>query len=83
MELRLLCFEEPTCRLNLGRCAVVPGTQEKFPLLTPSCSKIGSAFAAVHESAFGTKRTFTLRWSMSAFGGKADIDQVAPRLSIL
>jgi hypothetical protein len=21
-------------RLNLGRCAVVPGTQEKFPLLT-------------------------------------------------
>jgi hypothetical protein len=37
-------------------------------------------FAAVHSVAIGTKRTFTLLWSMSAFGGKADIDQVAPRL---
>src|SRR5215467_4349143 len=25
------CFEEPSCRLNLGGCAVVPGTYEKAP----------------------------------------------------
>ncbi|HMF46535.1 MAG TPA: hypothetical protein VKE29_07660 [Candidatus Udaeobacter sp.] len=30
-------------------------------------------FAAVHESAFGPKRTFLLAPHMSAFGGKADI----------
>jgi hypothetical protein len=30
-------------------------------------------FAAVHESAYGTKRTFQPRSAMSAFGGKADI----------
>jgi hypothetical protein len=31
------------------------------------------AQAALHMSAFGTKRTFRSRSSMSAFGGKADI----------
>ena len=30
-------------------------------------------FAALHESAFGTKRTFRVAPHMSAFGGKADI----------
>ena len=30
-------------------------------------------FAAVHESAIGSKRTFRLRRGMSAIGGKADI----------
>ena len=30
-------------------------------------------FAAVHESAFGTKRTSESTQPMSAFGGKADI----------
>jgi hypothetical protein len=30
-------------------------------------------FAAVHESAFGTKPTWPPRRSMSAFGGKADM----------
>src|SRR6516225_9357951 len=30
-------------------------------------------FAAVHDSAFGTKRTSRRAQSMSAFGGKADI----------
>jgi hypothetical protein len=30
-------------------------------------------FVAVHESGFGTKRTFRECHSMSAFGGKADI----------
>src|SRR5262249_22141448 len=35
--------------------------------------RIGSVFAAVHESAFGTKRTFRGLVPMSAFGGKADI----------
>ena len=30
-------------------------------------------FAALHMSAFGTKRTFQSCRSMSAFGGKADI----------
>src|SRR6516162_11682420 len=32
--------------------------------------------AAVHESAFGTKRTFHDRVPMSAFGGKADIQRI-------
>jgi hypothetical protein len=27
-------------------------------------------------SAFGTKRTLPLSWSMSAFGGKADMTQI-------
>ena len=31
-------------------------------------------FAAMHMSAFGTKRTFHCVQPMSAFGGKADID---------
>jgi hypothetical protein len=31
------------------------------------------SLAAVHESAFGTKRTCLARPSMSAFGGKADM----------
>jgi hypothetical protein len=30
-------------------------------------------FAAVHESAIGTKRTSAVALHMSAFGGKADI----------
>jgi hypothetical protein len=30
-------------------------------------------FAALHESAFGTKRTCQSRYVMSAFGGKADV----------
>ena len=30
-------------------------------------------FAAVHESAFGTKQTYRGELTMSAFGGKADI----------
>ncbi len=33
-------------------------------------------FAAVHESAFGPKRTSRNDGRMSAFGGKADIDQL-------
>jgi hypothetical protein len=32
-------------------------------------------FAAVHESAYGTKRTLPPCRTMSAFGGKADIDR--------
>src|SRR6516165_5469599 len=37
-----------------------------------TCNSAG-VFAAVHESAFGTKRTFRGSVAMSAFGGKADI----------
>jgi hypothetical protein len=33
-------------------------------------------FAAVHESAFGTKRTSRTFSCLSAFGGKADIASV-------
>jgi hypothetical protein len=33
-------------------------------------------FAAVHESAIGPKRTFLFAPHMSAFGGKADIDEL-------
>jgi hypothetical protein len=35
-------------------------------------------FAALHESAVGTKRTFRSRSAMSAFGGKADISGRRP-----
>jgi hypothetical protein len=34
-------------------------------------------FAAVHEFAFGPKRTFQVHAVMSAFGGKADIMQTS------
>jgi hypothetical protein len=37
-----------------------------------NCPKLG-LIAAVHESAYGTKRTFNSRPAMSAFGGKADM----------
>jgi ABC-type uncharacterized transport system substrate-binding protein len=36
--------------------------------------RIEMQFAAVRESAIGTKRTFGERQSTSAFGGKADIE---------
>src|SRR5262249_25771634 len=42
--------------------------------------RIAILFAAVHESAFGTKRTFQDAQSMSAFGGKADIDFLGPNV---
>ena len=35
--------------------------------------RITMPFAAVHESAFSTKRTFLFALRMSAFGGKADM----------
>ena len=35
--------------------------------------RIAMFYAAVHESAIGTKRTFRQCFTMSAFGGKADI----------
>ena len=38
------------------------------------CVLNATLFAALHMSAFGTKRTFQRVQSMSAFGGKADID---------
>jgi hypothetical protein len=37
--------------------------------------RIETRFAAVHESASGTKRTFRDVCYLSAFGGKADISQ--------
>jgi hypothetical protein len=37
-------------------------------------------FAAVRESAFGTKRTSWSRSAMSAFGGKADIGRTFPNV---
>ena len=40
----------------------------------PTCKPIRILFAAVHESASGTKRTSNCRLPMSAFGGKADMD---------
>ena len=36
-------------------------------------NNITMLFAAVHESAFGTKRTSLVAPHMSAFGGKADM----------
>jgi hypothetical protein len=37
-------------------------------------------YAVLHESAFGTKRTFRHARSMSAFGGKADIKFLGPNV---
>src|SRR5215470_10912185 len=34
--------------------------------------RVGSKFAALHMSAFGTKQTFRSRCCLSAFGGKAE-----------
>ena len=34
---------------------------------------VAQFYAALHMSAFGTKRTFLIASAMSAFGGKADI----------
>jgi hypothetical protein len=39
--------------------------------------ELTTKIAAVHESAIGTKRTFSCRPAMSAFGGKADIEIAA------
>jgi hypothetical protein len=36
-------------------------------------SRFATRFAAVHESAFGTKQTLRSRRGMSSFGGKAEI----------
>src|SRR5262249_28016437 len=55
----------------VGRGAVGP---PRGRLELPSVARHPIAqFAAVHESAFGTKRTFRHVCSLSAFGGKADI----------
>jgi hypothetical protein len=43
------------------------------PRMYPACSHISTCFAAVHESAYGTKRTSRAFSYLSAFGGKADI----------
>ena len=39
------------------------------------------SFAALHESAYGTKRTSLVALHMSAFGGKADITFFALHMS--
>jgi hypothetical protein len=52
-----------TARIAGVACALRRGDQMRRP------------FAAVHESAIGTKRTSKRRPAMSAFGGKADINQ--------
>ena len=41
--------------------------------------RVDQFYAALHESAFGTKRTSGLYQSMSAFGGKADIPSTRRR----
>ena len=38
-------------------------------------------FAAMHMSAFGTKRTCRSPSAMSAFGGKADINRAFPNVA--
>jgi len=39
--------------------------------------RVDQFYAALHESAFGTKRTSRDRVPMSAFGGKADIQPIS------
>jgi hypothetical protein len=43
---------------------------------------IGSGIAALHDSAFGTKQTPEGRPAMSAFGGKAESNSQAYRVSL-
>jgi hypothetical protein len=50
------------------------GTVRKADCACRRSDRLKVQFAAVHESAIGTKRTFGECRSMSAFGGKADID---------
>jgi hypothetical protein len=50
-------------------------------LLAHADEVIAIFFAALHESAFGTKRTSLWSRSMSAFGGKADISGATKNFS--
>src|SRR5262249_46260287 len=45
----------------------------------PACSHAATCFAAVHESAFGTKRTYRDCLLLVRFGGKADLAQLITR----
>jgi hypothetical protein len=61
----------PTCQFAINlKTAKMLGAASTPPLMRRSNR---TCFAAVHESAFGTKRTFQSLSAMSAFGGKADI----------
>jgi len=40
--------------------------------------KVEAGVKAAKMSAIGTKQTCSMRWQMSAFGGKADIDKPLP-----
>jgi FixJ family two-component response regulator len=71
-------------RVKDEKDSAVSDLKRKFSTLTPREQEVmawvtggllNKLIAAVHESAFGTKRTFRERVSMSAFGGKADIAQ--------
>src|SRR5262249_15609286 len=59
-------------RLRTRRRPVRPGNH------TPALCFGACLFAAVQESAFGTKRTSRRAQPMSAFGGKADIQVMRP-----
>jgi len=61
------------CRSNCHRAArkVARQSDARPPLIGRSL--LVAVYAALHESAFGTKRTSHSRRRMSAFGGKADI----------
>jgi CheY-like chemotaxis protein len=57
----MIMFRSPSAHVNCWR---------KFDNTCPSAA----LFAALHESAFGTKQTSSSLSAMSAFGGKADIE---------
>ena len=62
---------KPFGRLRRRPASAASLCARTYPKLSPG----EGLFAAVHESAFGTKRTSQRAQLMSAIGGKADIAQ--------
>jgi hypothetical protein len=67
----IIAVREPNVAKAAGR---EPYSPRELLAKNPSASVVErQSFAAAHESAFGTKRTSSSGWAMSAFGGKADM----------
>ena len=71
-----LAFSMASCRLSDGgRDLRLSGADPSPPGLyvMRAYKRTKSIFVALHESAFGTKRTCRVKFATSAFGGKADM----------
>src|SRR5215469_15137189 len=87
-------WQVPLCRAAIFRLSTIAcwlpladnrkhhtrASPEKAGALNLGPGGIHLSFAALHESACGTKRTFQSHSAMSAFGGKTDIGQ--PSLNV-